>query len=200
MDSWLIWKLTAGRTHSIDVTNASRTMLLNLETGAWDHEMLSLLGVPPAMLPTVAPSCGVVGMTDPSVLGREIPIAGVAGDQQAALFGQACFRPGMSKNTYGTGCFLLEHTGAERPVSRHKMLATAAAETQGRAFALEGAIFIAGAAINGCGTRWDCSNRPANPPRWPHRFRIRPGSIWSRPSSASARPTGTATPGESSPG
>ncbi|MBI1355277.1 MAG: glycerol kinase GlpK [Acidobacteria bacterium] len=147
VDSWLIWKLTGGRTHSIDVTNASRTMLLNLETGAWDDDMLSLLGIPRPLLPTVAPSCGVVGLTDPSVLGREIPIAGVAGDQQAALFGQACFRPGMSKNTYGTGCFLLEHTGSQRPVSSHKMLATAASAPTGRAFALEGAIFIAGAAI-----------------------------------------------------
>ncbi len=147
VDSWLVWKLTGGRVHSIDRSNASRTMLMNLAEGDWDAEMLELFGIPRAMLPTIRPSCGVVGMTEASLLGRELPIAGVAGDQQAALFGQACFRPGLSKNTYGTGCFLLEHTGDQVPVSRHKLLATTAAAPEGRAYALEGAIFIAGAAV-----------------------------------------------------
>lgn len=147
VDTWLIWKLTGGRVHSIDRSNASRTMLMNLAAGDWDESMLELFGVPRAMLPTIRPSCGVVGETEASLLGRALPIAGVAGDQQAALFGQACFRPGMSKNTYGTGCFLLENTGDQVPVSRHKLLATTAAAPQGRAYALEGAIFIAGAAV-----------------------------------------------------
>ena len=148
VDSWLVWKLTAGRVHIIDRTNASRTLLMNLATGQWDPEMLSLFGVPPAMLPRIAPSSGVVGVADPSLFGAEIPIAGIAGDQQAALFGQACFRPGLSKNTYGTGCFLLLNTGAHRPESRHRLLATAAASGgAAREFALEGAIFVAGAAV-----------------------------------------------------
>lgn len=147
VDSWLIWKLTGGRVHSIDFSNASRTLLMNLATSDWDESMLEMLGVPRAMLPAIHPSCGVVGMTDAALLGREVPIAGVAGDQQAALFGQACFRPGMSKNTYGTGCFLLEHTGDKVPASSHKLLATAAAAPDGPAYALEGAIFIAGAAV-----------------------------------------------------
>ena len=148
VDSWLIWKLTGGREHVIDRTNASRTLLMNLASGAWDGEMLSLLGVPAAMLPRIVASSGVIAPTDASLFGAEIPIAGIAGDQQAALFGQACFRPGLSKNTYGTGCFLLLNTGEQRPVSRNKLLATAAASTADtHEFALEGSIFIAGAAV-----------------------------------------------------
>ncbi len=148
VDSWLIWKLTGGREHLIDRTNASRTLLMNLSSGAWDPEMLSLLGVPPAMLPRIVDSSGVMAHTDAPVLGAEIPIAGIGGDQQAALFGQACFRPGLSKNTYGTGCFLLLNTGEHRPVSENKLLATAAAGVAGRReFALEGSIFVAGAAV-----------------------------------------------------
>ncbi|MCB1021922.1 MAG: glycerol kinase GlpK [Acidobacteria bacterium] len=145
VDSWLIWKLTGGREHVIDRTNASRTLLMNLASGAWDEGMLALLGVPSAMLPRITPSSGVIAMTDASLFGAEIPIAGIAGDQQAALFGQACFRPGLSKNTYGTGCFLLLNTGEHRPVSQNKLLATAAAGAG--EFALEGSIFIAGAAV-----------------------------------------------------
>ena len=148
VDSWLIWKLTAGREHVIDRTNASRTLLMNLSSGAWDPDMLSLLGVPAAMLPRIVASSDRIAQTDASVLGAEIPIAGIGGDQQAALFGQACFRPGLSKNTYGTGCFLLLNTGEHRPVSKNKLLATAAASTaQSQEFALEGSIFIAGAAV-----------------------------------------------------
>ena len=148
VDSWLIWKLTGGREHVIDRTNASRTLLMNLATGAWDEDMLSLLGVPAAMLPRIVASSGLIATADPSVLGAEIPIAGIGGDQQAALFGQACFRPGLSKNTYGTGCFLLLNTGEHRPVSKNKLLATAAASAAGKAeFALEGSIFVAGAAV-----------------------------------------------------
>jgi len=148
VDSWLIWKLTGGREHVIDRTNASRTLLMNLASGAWDQDMLSLLGVPAAMLPRIVASSGLIARTDASLFGAEIPIAGIGGDQQAALFGQACFRPGLSKNTYGTGCFLLLHTGEQRPVSNNKLLATAAASAGGRQeFALEGSIFVAGAAV-----------------------------------------------------
>lgn len=148
VDSWLVWKLTGGREHLIDVTNASRTLLMNLATSEWDDAMLALLDVPKSMLPRIVPSMGVMAETDPELLGAPIPIAGIAGDQQAALFGQACFRPGMSKNTYGTGCFALMHTGATPPISKNRLLATAASSiTSEAAYALEGSIFVAGAAI-----------------------------------------------------
>ncbi len=145
VDTWLIWKLTGGAVHVTDSSNASRTMLMDLETGAWDDELLSMLEVPRAMLPRIVPSSGVVGET--AALGAAIPIAGIAGDQQAALFGQACFRAGLSKNTYGTGCFALMHTGGKRPVSRNRLLETRAATIDAPQFAVEGAIFIAGAAV-----------------------------------------------------
>ncbi|MBZ2176306.1 MAG: glycerol kinase GlpK [Acidobacteriota bacterium] len=148
IDTWLIWNLTAGSTHVTDPTNASRTMLMDLATGDWDDELLALFGIPRAMLPRIVPSSGICGQMAATVLGVEIPIAGIAGDQQAALAGQACFRPGLSKNTYGTGCFALLHTGGERPVSRHRLLGTRAANLGGGAqFAVEGSIFIAGAAV-----------------------------------------------------
>ncbi len=148
VDSWLIWNLTGGREHVIDITNASRTLLMNLSKGDWDLDMLDLFGVPEAMLPRIVPSSGVVAHTDPSLFGAEIPIAGIAGDQQAALFGQACFREGLSKNTYGTGCFLLLNTGTERPTSKNGLLSTAAASPDAdQRYALEGSIFIGGAVI-----------------------------------------------------
>ncbi|HTM51590.1 MAG TPA: glycerol kinase GlpK [Bryobacteraceae bacterium] len=146
VDTWLIWKLTGGAVHATDFTNASRTMLLNLETGAWDDDLLRIFDVPASMLPAVHPSSGVLGVA--TQLGADIPIAGVAGDQQAALAGQACFRPGLSKNTYGTGCFALLHTGDRMPVSKNRLLATRAASTGGPSqFAIEGSVFIAGAAV-----------------------------------------------------
>ena len=148
VDSWLVYRLSGGREHVIDRTNASRTLLMNLRTGDWDESMLSLLGVPKAMLPRIVPSCGVMAHTDGDRVGSEIPIAGIAGDQQAALFGQACFREGLVKNTYGTGCFALMHTGKEASRSEHRLLSTAAASSPGKSeFALEGAIFVAGAAV-----------------------------------------------------
>jgi glycerol kinase len=148
IDTWLIWNLTGGRVHVTDPTNASRTMLFNLAAGDWDDELLRLLDVPRAMLPTVMPSSAVVGHTDASVFGTETPIAGIAGDQQAALAGQACFSKGLSKNTYGTGCFALLHAGDTEPVSKNRLLATRAASTTAQAqFAVEGSIFIAGAAV-----------------------------------------------------
>ncbi len=149
VDSWLIWQLSGGTAWVTDYSNASRTMLYNIHTLAWDPGLCEALGVPRVMLPEVRASSGIHARTTASLLGAEIPIAGVAGDQQASLFGQACFRPGMAKNTYGTGCFLLVHTG-DRPVSSETGLVTtiAASPTEGRAeYALEGSIFVAGAAI-----------------------------------------------------
>jgi len=146
VDTWLIWNLSGGAAHVTDPSNASRTMLMNLQTSQWDDDLLRIFDVPRAMLPSIRPSSGVVGVA--KQLGGEIPIAGVAGDQQAALAGQACFRAGLSKNTYGTGCFALLHTGGRMPVSKNRLLATRAASTRGEAsFAIEGSVFIAGAAI-----------------------------------------------------
>ena len=148
IDTWLIWKLTNGAAHVTDPSNASRTMLMNLTAGDWDNSLLSVFDVPRSMLPRIAASSGVMGKAAAEHLGGEIPIAGIAGDQQAALAGQACFRAGLSKNTYGTGCFALMHTGGRLPVSRNKLLATRAASVDGGAqFAVEGSVFIAGAAV-----------------------------------------------------
>jgi glycerol kinase len=149
VDSWLIWKLTGGRIHATDPSNASRTLLFNIERGEWDDELLNMLGVPRELLPHVAPSSAIIGETDPSLFGEAIPIAGNAGDQQSALFGQVCTTPGMSKNTYGTGCFMLLNTGKERVQSRNNLLSTIAWQIEGQPieYALEGSVFIAGAAI-----------------------------------------------------
>ena len=148
IDTWLIWKLTGGRVHVTDYTNASRTMLYNIRELHWDDELLHLLDVPRNMLPEVKPSSCVYGTTDFELLGGEIPIAGAAGDQQCALFGQCCFEPGQMKNTYGTGCFLLMNTGHDIVKSQNGLVTTIAASADGTVqYALEGSIFIAGAAI-----------------------------------------------------
>ncbi len=148
VDSWLIWRLTKGKAHLTDASNASRTLLYNLDLGAWDPFLLDLFDIPANALATIVDSSAVVALSDPSVLGAAIPIAGIAGDQQAALFGQACFSPGMAKNTYGTGCFLLLNTGATRVRSAHGLLTTVAWQIAGqRTYALEGAVFVAGALI-----------------------------------------------------
>ena len=152
VDSWLVWKLTGGRVHATDPSNASRTLLFNLKKSAWDPEMLALLRIPAAVLPQVLPSCGVVAETDAPLLGVSVPIAGWAGDQQAALFGQACFAPGMAKNTYGTGCFMLMNTGQQPVASKHRLLSTVAWQgpadaEHARAYALEGSVFMAGATV-----------------------------------------------------
>jgi glycerol kinase len=148
VDTWLIWKLTNGAAHVTDFSNASRTMLMNLKTGDWDDELLSIFDVPRTILPRIAPSSAVVGSIAAEHFGAEITIAGIAGDQQAALAGQACFRAGLSKNTYGTGCFALLHTGGNSPVSHNRLLATRAASTDGTPqFAIEGSVFVAGAAV-----------------------------------------------------
>lgn len=148
VDSWLVWKLTGGKRHVTDVTNASRTMLFNLRSLAWDEELLELLGVPVAMLPEVVESSEVVGESEVGLLGGAIKISGIAGDQHAALFGQACHSPGMAKNTYGTGCFLLMNTGNEPVVSENRLLSTIAWSVGGEVeYALEGSVFIGGAAV-----------------------------------------------------
>jgi glycerol kinase len=148
IDSWLVWKLTGGAVHATDPTNASRTLLYDIHAGAWDAELCNLLEVPASVLPEVRPSSGELATTERTVLGAPVPIAGIAGDQQSALFGQGCVERGMAKNTYGTGCFLLLNTGADAVTSRHGLLTTVACDTHGgRAYALEGSVFIAGAAI-----------------------------------------------------
>ena len=148
MDTWLIARLTGGRVHVTDHTNASRTLLYALDRRDWDPELLELFSVPRLLLPDIVASSGTVGTTDPGHLGHALPIAGIAGDQQSALFGQGCVGLGMAKNTYGTGAFLLVHTGSERPDQREGLLTTIACGPRGEpAFALEGSVFVAGAAI-----------------------------------------------------
>ncbi|MCC6868404.1 MAG: glycerol kinase GlpK [Burkholderiales bacterium] len=146
VDSWLVWNLTGGKVHCTDASNASRTLLFDIHSGAWDDELLHLLDVPRAVLPRVVASSGVVGET--MLDGHAVPIAGIAGDQQAALFGQACTTPGLAKNTYGTGCFLLLNTGCEAVASRNHLVTTVAWQRDGRLdYALEGSVFIAGAVV-----------------------------------------------------
>jgi glycerol kinase len=147
VDTWLVWQLTGNRTHVTDVSNASRTLLFNIHTNEWDDELLRLLRVPRAILPEVHPSAHAFGMVPAGVLGEPLLIAGVAGDQQAALFGQACHAPGMAKNTYGTGCFMLLHTGDKVVQSANGLVATACAQTRAKEYALEGSVFIAGAVV-----------------------------------------------------
>jgi glycerol kinase len=148
VDSFLLWRLTGGRVHATDATNASRSLLFNIRTGEWDEELLSLLRVPSSMLPDVMDSAADFGVTDPAVVGAAIRIAGIAGDQHAAALGQACFRPGMLKATYGTGCFALLNTGSELVPSQNRLLTTIAYWLDGKTtYALEGSIFVAGAAI-----------------------------------------------------
>lgn len=148
IDSWLLWKLSGGRVHATDYSNASRTLLFNIHELRWDEEILAEFDIPAAMLPTVMPSSAHYGETDPGVFGGPIPLTGVAGDQQAALFGQACFVSGMAKNTYGTGCFLLMHTGEQPVASKRGLLTTIAWGLDGKVeYALEGSVFIAGAAV-----------------------------------------------------
>lgn len=148
IDTWLIWNLTGGQVHATDYSNASRTMLFNIHTLEWDKELLELLEIPASILPEVRPSSGVFGTALPLLFGASIPIAGAAGDQQSALFGQACFSPGAAKNTYGTGGFLLMNTGEKPVASRHGLVTTIAWGLDGKiTYALEGSIFVAGAAI-----------------------------------------------------
>lgn len=149
IDSWLIWKLTGGREHATDVTNASRTMLMDIRRGCWDDELLALFDIPHAILPRIAPSSGHFGTCDPALLGAAVPIRGVVGDQQAALFGQLCTDPGLVKCTYGTGCFMLLFTGPDAVPSRSRLLTTVAWQIGDAPlqYALEGSVFVGGAAV-----------------------------------------------------
>lgn len=148
VETWLIWKLTKGKAHVTDYSNAARTMLFNINTLEWDDEILQILDIPKAILPEAMPSSCVYGMADPAFLGGEIPISGAAGDQQAALFGQTCFQPGDAKSTYGTGCFLLMNTGEKLVFSENGLITTIAWGLDGKVtYALEGSVFVAGAAI-----------------------------------------------------
>ena len=148
VDTWLIYNLTKGEIHVTDYTNASRTMLFDIHKLCWDEELLNILHIPASMLPEVRPSSYIYGYAESSVLGGQIPIAGIAGDQQAALFGQCCFSKGQVKNTYGTGCFLLMHTGTEAITSHHGLITTIAASSGSQVeYALEGSVFVAGAAV-----------------------------------------------------
>jgi len=148
VDSWLLWQLTGGRVHATDVSNAARTMLFNVHTNAWDPHLLQAMDIPASLLPQVLPSASHFGQTDPGLFGGTMAIGGMAGDQQSALFGQACFSPGMAKNTYGTGCFMLMHTGAQFQTSSNGLITTSAAQTDAQpAFALEGSVFVGGAVV-----------------------------------------------------
>lgn len=148
VDSWLLWNLTGGAVHATDVSNASRTMLFDIRTLDWSPELLRDLAIPRQMLPQVIASAGVAGLTTPDLLGAEIPVSGIAGDQQAALFGQTCFSPGDAKNTYGTGSFLLMNTGTETKRSAHRLLSTIAWQIENQVdYALEGSVFVCGAAV-----------------------------------------------------
>jgi glycerol kinase len=148
IESFLLWRLTGGRVHASDATNASRTLLLDIRKGAWDPDLAKLLGVPLAMLPHVVDCAGELGMTTPDILGVPVPVLGMAGDQQAATVGQACTKPGMVKATYGTGCFAVLNTGSLAVHSNHRLLTTIAYQLDGRrTYALEGSIFVAGAAV-----------------------------------------------------
>ncbi len=152
VDAWLVYKLTGGKVHATDASNASRTLLFNIHTLQWDAQLLALLDIPASVLPAVVPSCGVLGETDPALLGVAIPIAGMAGDQQAATFGQTCFAPGTAKNTYGTGCFMLMNTGNQAVASRHKLLTTVGwtgplQAAHRAAYCLEGSVFMGGATV-----------------------------------------------------
>ena len=148
VDSWLIWQLTGGEVHATDVSNASRTMLFNVHTNQWDAELLAALDIPASLMPAVQPSASLFGTVAPALLGHGIAIGGVAGDQQSALFGQACFKAGMAKNTYGTGCFMLMHTGTTFETSHNGLITTSAAQTTATPeFALEGSVFVGGAVV-----------------------------------------------------
>ncbi|HEY4989304.1 MAG TPA: FGGY family carbohydrate kinase, partial [Opitutaceae bacterium] len=148
VDTWLLWKLTRGRVHATDASNASRTLLCGLRSCAWDHGLLESLRIPAGVLPEIRDSSGVFGEIDGIEELRGVPVAGIAGDQQAALFGQGCFTPGMAKNTYGTGCFMLMNTGTRPVASRHRLLTTVAWRIAGRTeYALEGSVFVGGAVV-----------------------------------------------------
>jgi glycerol kinase len=190
-----VWQLTGGRRHVTDLSNASRTMLFDIHRQCWDDDLLALFDIPRAVLPEVVASSGVLGETDPALFGAPIPIGGLAGDQQAATFGQACLSPGMAKNTYGTGCFLMLNTGQQPVESTQRLLTTPGWRIGARTdYLLEGSVFIGGAVVqwlrDGLGSS---SGRPTSKPS-PPRCPTAAARCWCPPSPASARPGGTATP------
>ena len=194
VDSWLIWNFSKRGAHLTDPSNAGRTLLFNIHTGQWDDELLDLLGVPRAMLPEVVPSSCLMARVHPEFFGHPVPVAGAAGDQQAAAFGNACLREGMVKNTYGTGCFLLLNTGSRPRESRNNLLATVAWETpRGRSYALEGSVFAGGAVVqwlrDGLGFIRDSSEMEGLAPA----CRTTAASIWCPPSRAWALRIGIST-------
>jgi glycerol kinase len=195
VDSWLLWRLTGGRVHASDASNAARTLLFDIHRDAWDDTLLQRLQIPAALLPAVHPSAHRYGETDAALFGAPIPITGVAGDQQAALFGQACFRPGLAKNTYGTGCFMLLATGAEARDSQVGLLTTRAAQTGAarRSTRWRAACSSAARWCSGCATAWAPSAPAATSRRWPPASATAAASASCRPSPAWARPTGTPT-------
>ena len=195
VETWLIWKLTGGRVHVTDYSNASRTMLFNIHTLQWDAEILDMLDIPSCMLPEVRPSSEVYGTAEPCHFGAPIPIAGAAGDQQAALFGQTCFQPGEAKNTYGTGCFLLMNVGDKPVRSRHGLVTTIAWGLGGKVqYALEGSVFVAGAAIQWLRDEifWRVRRIRSI---WRNRCRIPMAVMWCRPLPAWGRLIGMPMPG-----
>ena len=196
VDTWLIWNLTQGRVHATDYTNASRTMLFNINTGEWDGWLCELFSIPPAMLPEVRPSSGNFGRTSNDILPGGIPLTGVAGDQQAALFGQCCFAPGEAKSTFGTGCFMLMNIGTEPALSHHGLLTTIAASAsgaEGLEYALEGSVFMGGSR-----KAWALLMIPQAPRRLRKACRTLTASMWCLPSRALALRIGTRTHGERS--
>lgn len=197
VDTWLIWNLTKGKVFVTDYTNASRTMLFDIHKREWDEDILNRLGIPRSMLPQVKPSSCVYGYTDESVIGGVIPIAGAAGDQQAALFGQCCFEAGEAKNTYGTGCFLLMNTGDKAVASQNGLLTTIAASTEGEIrYALEGSVFVAGAAIQWLRDELRMIKMRRSPRSMRRMWRIPTGYMWCRPLPGWERLIGILTPGE----
>ena len=196
IDTWLVYSLTDGAAYVTDVTNASRTMLFDIHKLRWDDTLLQELGIPRSALPRVCESGEIVGMCSADVLGEEIPIAGIAGDQHAALFGQCCFAEGMAKNTYGTGCFVLMNTGSKPVASQAGLLTTIAWKLNGRTtYALEGSASTRAAPSSGCGTSWALSRPPRRPTSWRKPWRTPGASALCRPSPAWAPPIGTCTPG-----
>ena len=195
IDSFLLWRLTGGRLHATDATNASRTALYDIRKGRWDPALCELFDVPPPCLPEVRDSAGDFGSIDESVLGQALPIRGVAGDQQAALIGQACFAQGDVKSTYGTGAFLVLNTGRDLVSSKHRLLGTIAYRLRGEVtYALEGSILQRAPRFSGCATDWVSYRAPPTSKPWPLRSAIAAECTWCPPLPASARPIGMPTP------
>jgi glycerol kinase len=185
IDSFLLWRLTGGKVHATDATNASRTMLFNIAEQRWDDELLKAFRIPKSLLPEVKDCAARFGETTADLLGAPVAITGIAGDQQAATIGQACFRPGMIKSTYGTGCFVLMNTGDTQVKSKNRLISTIAYRLGGRTtYALEGSIFVSGRRCSGCATRSRSSSRRPTPGPWRSRSRTMAASTWCRPSSA----------------